>query len=91
MMPDDSPLDALCDDDTLFLPGLEAALLGIATRCTQGPVAVYDYDALVRVFVERDGLTPEEAAEYIDFNIAGAWVGDRTPLLLVRVSPEAAP
>lgn len=49
-----------------------------------GPCAVYDYQLLVQLFVERDGMTEEDAIEYIDFNILGAYVGERTPFLLIQ-------
>ncbi len=42
----------------------------------------YDYDKCVQVFVERDGMSLEDAEEYFQFNVLGAYVGDRTPVFL---------
>jgi len=32
--------------------------------------------------VEQDGMTEEEAIEFIDFNIVGAYVGESTPIIM---------
>jgi hypothetical protein len=48
------------------------------------PVTVYDRDQLILAFME-DGMTEDEASEYISFNIEGAYVGEATPLVMVRV------
>ena len=31
-----------------------------------------------------DGMTPDEAIEFWEFNQIGAWVGDQTPCFLTR-------
>ena len=30
----------------------------------------------------RDGMSYDEAMEYFDFNVQGAWVGENTPIFL---------
>jgi hypothetical protein len=32
--------------------------------------------------MERDGMSREDAEEYFDFNVAGAWVGEGMPVFL---------
>ena len=63
-------------------PSLERALVGVASRCGMDPCVVYDYYIMVQCFIE-EGMTEEEAVEWIDFNILGAYIGERTPLILV--------
>jgi hypothetical protein len=81
--------DAVCelagDDDLLFLDGkgMDEALIGTVERCTTGPVACYDYDLVIAALMAQ-GMTDERALEWYDVNIAGAWVGDRTPMVLRR-------
>ena len=70
-------------DDLLLIDGFDEAFIGTAERCTLPPVAVYDRDKLVEKLV-ADGSSYEDAQSYIDYNITGAWVGDRTPLVLSR-------
>jgi hypothetical protein len=34
--------------------------------------------------MQRDGMDLEDAVEHMDFNVTGAWVGEQTPMFLVR-------
>jgi hypothetical protein len=43
-------------------------------------VVVYDRDKILEQL--RKELTPEEAVEYFEFNILGAYVGEKTPIFL---------
>lgn len=70
--------------DALLADGFEAAFIGISRRCGQLPLAVYDYPKGVEVLVQRDGMTEEEAVEWMEFNVVGAWVGEHTPIWLTR-------
>ena len=45
-------------------------------------MAVYDYEKCIQVLVERDGMTREDAEEFFDFNVVGAYVGENTPIFL---------
>jgi len=62
-----------------LLDGMEDALVGIG-----GPfnkvLAIYDRAVLV-VILRHGGLTEEEADEYINFNVSGAYVGEHTPII----------
>ena len=70
--------------ETLLADGFDAALVGVARRCGQPTLAVYDYELGLQVLMERDGMTREEAIEYMEFNVVGAWVGPGTPIWLER-------
>lgn len=65
--------------EILFCDGLEEALVGTGKQFNQ-PVAVYS-KAKVLEILQRD-MTEEEAQECFDFNIAGAYVGEATPIFL---------
>jgi hypothetical protein len=67
--------------DALTCDGHENALIGIAHRFGLEPLACYSIDQIL-TNLERDGMTREEAQEFFDFNIIGAWVGDGTPIFL---------
>jgi len=45
-------------------------------------VLVYDAEKIRSTLVQRDGMTPEEAREFIEFNIEGAYMGEHTPVLV---------
>ena len=70
----------------LLMDGFAPALLGVASRCGQPQVAVYGFDEMVQVLISRDGMTEEEAVEYVEYNCEGAWVGEDTPMILRRFS-----
>lgn len=65
--------------DTLVADGWDAALIGITQRKGH-TLAVYDANRIVQTLQSRDGMDYQEAVEYFDFNILGAWVGDGTPV-----------
>ena len=79
---------AQIDPDILLADGLDDALLGIVERKGSPPVALYDQRKCLAVFMERDGMSQEEAQEFFDFNVVDAYVGDRTPAFLYMLEPE---
>lgn len=63
--------------------GCEDAIIGEGQRCGSEPVLVYDYDKLVKIF-EKQGMRQDEAIEWVDFNILGAYIGEDTPIILFK-------
>ena len=41
---------------------------------------------MINILVTRDSMTHEEAEEYLDFNVIGAWIGDTTPIIVNKKS-----
>ncbi len=68
------------EEDLLLADGLDAAFIGTGARCGQPNVAVYDKDKCINILAEN--MSYEEAVEYFNFNIAGAWVGEQTPIFV---------
>lgn len=75
--------------DVLLCDGLDDAIIGIAERFGQPPVACYDTFKIIDILQSRDGMTEEGALEFFEYNILNAWVGENTPafLTLLRI-PE---
>jgi hypothetical protein len=71
----------------LFLSEREfdVAILGVAERIGMSPIVAYDTAKIIDILCERDGMEGDEAAEYFEFNIAGAYVGDRTPIFIAQI------
>ena len=42
-------------------------------------MALYLAIVCVEIFMKRDGMSGEEAVEWMDFNVTGAYVGEQTP------------
>ena len=61
--------------EALFADGFDNALLGYNASSFS---AVYDYTNCLDI-LHKQGMTPEEAHEHMEFNVVGAYVGDFTP------------
>ena len=70
--------------DALFAEGLDSAILGIVERFAMTPVVLYDEDKCIEIFMEQD-MTLEEAREFFEYNVLGAWVGNGTPCFAILV------
>ena len=68
--------------------GFDNAIIGVGERNNTDSMIVYDYDKMVKVLVTRDDMSYEEAEEYIEFNIVGAWIGDTTPIIVTKKNIE---
>lgn len=69
--------------ETLVLPEYDDCIIGLVYRGGDDPLVVYDTEKVVQK-LEKDGMDRDDAEEFFDFNIAGAWVGKNTPLFLER-------
>lgn len=68
--------------EALFADGFEDALVGVCRRFGQPTLAAYDRTKCIDILVKRDGMSEEEAEEFFEFNVIGAWMGDSTPVFL---------
>ncbi len=69
------------EDELLLADGFDDALIGTGERCGQPTIAVYDREKCIEI-LQSQGMSYEEAHEYFDFNVVGAWVGDQTPIFV---------
>jgi hypothetical protein len=64
---------------------LDEAIIGPAVvwaNKTQVEVLVYNAEVIRNILMSRDGMTFEDAREFIEFNIEGAYIGPDTPVLV---------
>jgi len=71
----------MSDVPPYFADGFNDALIGVGYQFNQ-KLAVYDYNKCINILCDRDGMTIEEAGEYMEYNVVGAWVGDGTPIFV---------
>ena len=64
--------------DAMLVDGHDDALAGWSTDGR----AIYFIDAIIGTLMQRDEMSYEEAYEFFDFNIAGAYVGEYTPIYM---------
>lgn len=79
----DDPFEELSsvNPEALLADGLEDAYLGYVINTHHKSVAVYDAVKCVEIMM-RDGMTEEEAQEYLEFNTFCAYVGENGPLFV---------
>ena len=63
----------------------DAAIVGVADRIGMEAVVVYDTTKIIDILCEHHGMDREEATEHYEYNIAGAYVGDRTPMFIAMI------
>jgi len=83
--------EMLPDEEILQADGFDEAIIGYAEvwlNSGQERVMAYDRDKCIEVLMERDDMGWDEANEYFDFNVAGAYVGEKTPVFISRVVEE---
>lgn len=68
------------NEKALFADGFDAALIGIARRCGQPALPVYSRQKCIEI-LSKD-MPPDEAEEYFEFNVGGAWIGENTPIFM---------
>ena len=71
--------------DLLKADGFDEAVIGVVERLGTQAIC-YDTEKIIEILM-RD-MSEEEALEYFQYNIAGAWVGEHTPFFLTRNSFE---
>ena len=78
----------LADGEILFCDDLDDALIGTVERCGMGPVALYDQEKIVRILMERDNMTRQDAEEFFQFNTLGAFMGEFTPAFATLMTED---
>ena len=82
----DEIVEQFGDEDLLFLepPSFDSAIVGVSAQApSRVSVVVYDREEVIDILMDEE-MSREEAEEYFEFNISGVWMGDRTPIFLMR-------
>ncbi len=78
------------NEDLLKIDGMDKALIGVCMTWNGHMLVerlVYDGQVITETLSEQ-GMSEEEAQDYIDFNIIGAYVGDSTPIVMWPTTME---
>ena len=67
-------------------PDYDAAIIGVS----HDNRVIYDYDKIVAYLMDEDGMTSEEAAEFIDYNTIRAipYAGAGAPIVMYNIKEE---
>lgn len=78
------------NEELLMIDGFDEAIIGVCMTWHGDMMVeriVYNGNILRDILV-KEGASEEEAQEYIDFNIIGAYMGDSTPVVVWPATPE---
>jgi formylmethanofuran dehydrogenase subunit E len=78
-------MEILEEEECLTADGFDEALVG----CTYGAnvVAVYDINKMIEILI-AEGMEYDDAVEFIEYNIVGAYMGEKTPQYVNFVTQE---
>jgi hypothetical protein len=69
------------DEEFLSADGFDDAIIGVTCDKNTGVYKlVYSNLKCVEILMIRDGMSQEEAIEYFDFNVEGAYMGEKNPI-----------
>ena len=74
--------------DLIKIDGFDAAIIGVASRIGSEDFLVYSREKCIEILMSDDEMDYDEAAEFFDFNVAGAYVGEATPAFLEEYEEE---
>lgn len=77
------------DDKPLLADGFDSAVLGLSRGPLGADVVVYSIDRCIDVLVQRDGMSEEEAIEFMNFNVLDAYMGPMTPIFVYEMDAAA--
>lgn len=66
---------------TLFMDGFDEAIEGLVEPMDGPPLVVYSEEKILQILMD-DMQNYDEAMEHYSFNIAGAYMGAGTPLIM---------
>jgi hypothetical protein len=72
-------VEAYGGEDLLIADGFDDAVIGI---CSASYRIIYSVNLCINILMDRDGMDEEEAIEYFQFNVVGAYMGEKTPIYM---------
>ena len=70
---------------TLTADGLDDAIIGY---CAASGTVIYDYDKCLGILMLDQDFTEEEAIDWMEYNVLGAYVGEGTPIFKIDYIEE---
>ena len=70
----------------LLADGFEDAVIGYIEAMREPMRVVYDREKCIQILMKD--MSHEEAEEYFGYNVAGAYVGEMTPVYMITATVE---
>ena len=65
------------DDEFLIADGFDDAVIGVDYGSSR---LIYSCKKCIEILIDVEEMEPEDAIEHFQYNVAGAWVGEKTPI-----------
>jgi hypothetical protein len=75
------------NEESLLADGFDDAIVGMVEGVNKHPVVLYDKDKCIDILC-RD-MSREEAVEYFEYNVIGAYMGENTPKFAMFFNKES--
>ena len=63
--------------ESIFADGLDEAIIGVDINSER---IIYSVSKVLKILMDRDGMSYDDALEFFEYNIANAHVGDKMPI-----------
>jgi chorismate mutase len=70
-------METLPDEDFLVATGFDNAVIGIDIQTMR---VIYSVQKCIDILMNDHGMNDEDALEYFEYNVSGAYVGEKTPI-----------
>jgi len=78
--------ETLREEKPLLADGFDKAILGLSRGSLREGVVVYSVEKCLDILAED--MTYEEAVEYFEYNVLGAYMGPMTPIFVHEMDVE---
>ena len=68
--------------------GFDGAIIGVGRQFDKPDRLIYDYDKCLGILMLAQDFTEEEAVEWMEYNVVGAYVGEGTPIFKIDYIEE---
>jgi hypothetical protein len=62
--------------------GFDDAIIGVGSVASGNEILVYDANKCIKILMDRDSMSYDDACEFFDFNVRCAYVGQGTPMFV---------
>lgn len=70
------------DETFMFVDGFDDAIIGL---CERTNCVIYSVQKIVKILMVKEEMEYIDAVEHFDFNIAGGYVGELTPIFCYEI------
>lgn len=75
------------DDEIIIPEGYDEAFIGIGYSYS-GVYACYNYEKVIEIIMGNSSMTYDEAIDFFDFNVIGAYTGENNPVFVDVVNHD---